>query len=176
VDDVGKPVAGASVGAWADGDQVAEAASDSGGRFRLTRVASKKPVVIGARAAGHEYGTAKDVALDAKAAKVELRRLGRLSLRVLGPDGKPLARVLVRTLVAEDAQRGDASWFTQGPTPLAVELPVGKVEVVVEAEGCASQSVATYEVEPGASHDLGTVTLEKGAPKPAKPEGDGEDD
>jgi hypothetical protein len=168
VDERGQPVANAHVVAWRDGDGVSNALSDARGRFRLARVASKEPVSLTAAAPGHTMGRAEGVALDAKDAKVTVRRLGRLTLRATGPDGKPLARVHVRTLVAGDDDAGQSGWMEQGKEPLVIDLPLATVEVVVEAEGCAAKTVGTYEPEPGQAFDGGTVTLEK-APPPDAP-------
>ncbi|HVG94434.1 MAG TPA: carboxypeptidase regulatory-like domain-containing protein [Planctomycetota bacterium] len=164
-DDLGAAVGGADVTAWGEHGRAASATSDAKGRFRLQRVASKQPVSLRVDADGHEAASAQGVALDSKDAKVVLRRLGRMTVRVLGPDGKPVPRVLVRTLVSDDNQGGGSLWMEQGAAPVSVELPLGRVEVVVEAQGCASKSVAAYDVEPGACFDAGTVTLEAGAPE-----------
>ena len=173
VDADGKPVGKAQVAVWVAGRSVAETVtSDSLGRFKLTRIKSKTPVWVTADAAGFARGSVKDVALDSKSTRVEMRPLGRLRVEVRLPDGARAARVRVRILTEGDNEGGGSSWHDQGAGPLEVWLPLGSVDVMVSAPGCEERKVGTFDVESGESVDGGRVALEK---KPGKPDTDDED-
>lgn len=168
VDQDGKAVAKADVDAWARGPGVvAEAVTDAAGRFRLTEVKSKEAVTVRAAASGLSPGSVKDVALGAKGVRVELKRLGRLVVKVLGADGKPLPRVTIRTLTGADQPgSGDDMEVAQGPNGAEIELPLGEVEVRVSAAGYAEEKVGSWEVTAGQRVDGGTVRLAKEAGPP----------
>jgi len=112
------------------------------------------------------------VALGAKDLKVTVKRLGRLKARVLGPDGKLLARVRVKTLVAAQGQgpRRSSGFETleQAATGLEIVLPVGEVEVTVDAPGHEAKRIFDARVEPGDQVAPGDVTLAKKTKEPEK--------
>ncbi|MFO0932370.1 MAG: carboxypeptidase regulatory-like domain-containing protein [Planctomycetota bacterium] len=164
VDDRDQPVAGARVMASADdAGAIGSAVTDAAGRFRFDRVATKEKVDLRVRADGHEPGGAADVAPDTKDAKVTVRRLGRLKVRVLGADGKPVprVRVVVRMDAREENDDGETDDYAQGADGLDLPLPVGALSVVVSAEGYAEAVVGDYHVEPGQRVEAPPVTLAK---------------
>lgn len=169
VDQDGKPVAKAEVDAWVKGPgQVAEAVTDAAGRFRLTAIKSKGAVRVRASAAGFSSASEPDVALGAKDVRVTMKRLGRLVVKVLGADGKPLPRVTLRTLTGADDASGDDVAVAQDANGAELELPLGEVEVRVAAEGYEEEKVGSWDVAPGQRIDGGTVTLARkaaGAPR-----------
>lgn len=166
VDDRGEGVVGAQVDAAdAEGESLGGTKTGAGGAFRLERLATTAAVHLEATAYAHEDGATEKVALDAKDAKVELKRLGRLRVRVLDPDGKPVPKVRVRTFVEEDGKnrpRGGGT-FVQDDKGVESLLPLGEVDVKVEAEGFEPADVGSYTVEPGQSVDGGEVRLQRAA-------------
>jgi hypothetical protein len=115
------------------------------------------------RADGHETGGAADVAPDTKDAKVTLRRLGRLKVRVLGADGKPVprVRVIVRMDAREENDDGETDDYAQGAEGLDLPLPVGALSVIVAAADHDEAVVGDYRVEPGQLIEAPPVTLSK---------------
>ena len=164
VDDRDVPVAGARVVASADdAGAIGAAVTDAAGRFRFERVATKEKVGLRVRADGHETGGAADVAPDTKDAKVTLRRLGRLKVRVLGADGKPVprVRVIVRMDAREENDDGETDDYAQGAEGLDLPLPVGALSVIVAAADHDEAVVGDYRVEPGQLIEAPPVTLSK---------------
>ncbi len=92
-----------------------------------------------------------------------VRRLGRLKVRVLGADGKPMPRVRVVILMDARAENddGDTDDYAQGPEGLDLPLPNGALSVLVSAEGHAEATVGDWKIEPGQVVEAGAVTLEK---------------
>jgi len=164
LDDAGAPVVGARVTASApDAGTIGAAATDAAGRFKFERVATKAKVALRVRSPAHEGGGAADLAPGTKDAKVTLRRLGRLKVRVLGADGKPVPRVRVVVLMDARAERddGDTGDYAQGPEGLDLPLPNGALSVLVSAAGHAEATVGDWKIEPGQVVEAGAVTLEK---------------
>lgn len=171
VDDAGAAVPGATVTASApDAGELGTVKTDAAGRFRVEKVATRAKVTVSVRADGHERGHARDLAPDSLDNAVTVRRLGRLRLRVLGADGKPLPRVVVR--VRLDARASDTDMpedvggrtdstgtYAQPSEGLELRLPLGSLSVDVVAEGHVEQRVGEFTVEPGQTVDGGTVTL-----------------
>lgn len=173
VDGEGKPVPKASVSASLEDDVVADTVTaDEQGRFRLTRIKAKKPIVLAASAEGYADGGAKDVSLDSKGARIELKRLGRLTLEVLGPDGKRVPEVTVRILTEANAGGGGTSRHDQTKGPVEMWVPLGAIDVMVSAKGCAEKKAGAFDVESGQKVDGGKVTLEKRDAKDAPDEPD----
>ncbi len=171
VDGDGKPVPKASVSASSDGDNVADAVTaDDQGKFRLTRIKAKKPVWLTSTADGYANGGTKDVPLESKTARIEMKRLGKLTLEVLGPDGKRMPQVIVRILTEGNQRGGGVSHHDQTKGPIEMWLPLGSIDVMVSAKGCAEKKVGAYDVEPGQKVEGGQVTLEKGEAKEAPDE------
>lgn len=170
VDGDGKPVPSAEVAAYGEDGRAAEANADAQGRFRLTRVKSKAPVTLTASADGYADGRTEAVPLESKGAKVEMKRLGRLVLEVLGADGKRIERVVVRVLTESDRAGRGTSSHDQSKGPIEMFLPLGSIEVMVRAKGYAEKKVGAYEVTPGQKVDAGKVTLEKAEGKDAEPD------
>lgn len=164
VDDRDVPVAGARVVASADdAGAIGAAVTDAAGRFRFERVATKEKVGLRVRADGHETGGAGGVAPDTKDAKVTLRRLGRLKVRVLDADGKPAprVRVIVRMDAREENDDGETDDYAQGAEGLDLPLPVGALSVVVSAADHDEASVGDFHVEPGQVIEAPAVKLTK---------------
>ena len=175
VDDLGKAVAKASITAFDDDGSVAETTADDQGKFRLTKVKAKKPVSVRAEAEGYADGTTPDVPLESKGAKVEVKRLGRLVMEVVGADGKRLQDVVVRLETGPEERRGGGrSSHDQTKGPVEMWLPLGSVDVLVRAKGYEEKKIGSYDIEPGQKVEAGKIELEKatGAEKPD----DGSDD
>lgn len=178
VDDLGKCVPKASITAFDDDDSVAEATADDQGKFRLVKVKAKTPVAVRAEADGYADGTTKDVPLEAKGVKVELKRLGRLVMEVVDASGRRIPNVVVRLETGpEEGRGGGRTSHDQVKGPVEMWLPLGSVDVLVRAKGYEEKKVGSYDVEPGQKVEPGKVQLEKlsGAEKP-EPEDDGSDD
>jgi hypothetical protein len=181
VDDLDKPVKGADVAADSeDNGRVGATKTDAAGKFRLERVATKEPVQISASAAGFQNGAAEKVAVDTKDTRIVVRRLGKLKVRVLGADGKPVATVIVKRIVAEDGKEHPAHVEEVAQGPQGLELPIEpiSIEVRVAAKGYEDASVGDWQVEPGQVIEGGEVKLEKSPEKPKdgkKNGGDGDD-
>lgn len=166
VDGDGKPVPKASVAAYADGDPVADTVTaDDQGRFRLTRIKAKKPVWLTSSAEGYAGGSTKDVPLQTKTARIEMKRLGKLTVEILGPDGKRLPEVRVRILTDGKKDGSGTTRHDQTKGPVEMWLPLGSIDVMVSAKGCVEKKLGSYEVEPGQQVDGGKITLEKAAEK-----------
>jgi hypothetical protein len=164
VDDRDVAVAGARVVASADdAGAIGSAVTDAAGRFRFERVATKEKVDLRVRADGHEAGATRGVAPDTKDAKVTVRRLGRLKVRVLGANGAvvPRVRVVVRMDAREANDDGETDDYAQGPAGLDLPLPVGALSVVVSSEGHDEAVVGDFHVEPGQVVEAPPVTLAK---------------
>lgn len=171
VDDAGAAVPGATVSASApDAGELGTVKTDAAGRFRVEKVATRAKVSVSVQADGYERGHARDLAPDSLDNAVTVRRLDRLRLRVLGADGKPLPRVVVRVRLDARSSRTDMPEDGEGRTEstgayaqpsegLELRLPLGPLSVDVIAEGHAEQRVGDFTVEPGQTVDGGTVTL-----------------
>jgi len=178
VDDLGKVVPKAEVTAYDDDGSVADTKADDQGRFRLTKVKAKKPVAVRAEAEGHAAGSTKDVPLESKSARVEMKRLGRLVLEVVGADGKRLPNVVVRLETGPESGRGGGrTSHDQTKGPVEMWLPLGSVDVLVRTKGYAEKKVGSYDIEPGQRVEAGKIELERsdGAEPPEAPD-DGSDD
>jgi hypothetical protein len=177
VDDLDKPVKGADVAADSeDNGRVGATKTDAAGRFRLERVATKQPVQIGVSADGHQDGAAEKVAVDTKDTRIVMRRLGKLKVRVLGADGKPVATVIVKRIVSEDGKEhpSPVEQVAQGPQGLELPIEPISIEVRVAAKGHEEASVGDWQVEPGQVIEGGDVKLEKSAEKRKDGKKDGE--
>jgi hypothetical protein len=162
VDAQEKPVVGATVEAYGDCGLAGSAKTDASGKFRLARVASHGPVTLQVKATGLE-GRAKDVALNAVDAKVVARTAARMKAKVVDASGNLVPQVLVLLLVTDGSAKPSAHFLRQGADGLDFVLPPGNVGVIFGARDTGIFSVDPFDVEPGTTKDLGTITLS--APK-----------
>jgi hypothetical protein len=91
-------------------------------------------------------------------------------VKVVGPDGRPIPRLTIRTLTGAEDDDGDDTRVDQGASGAEVELPLGEIEVRVTAEGYEEEKVGSWDVAPGQRVDGGTVTLAKKAGNPGQEE------
>jgi hypothetical protein len=168
VDDQDAPVKGAAITVDAeDTGRVGVATADGAGRFQVGRLASKQPVTVAASATGYERGRVEKVALGEKEAKVVLRRLAHLTLRVLGDDGKPLPRVTIyRVDPAKPKDDPDADTYEQGPQGLDLPLGIQGWKITASAPGYELAEVGEWTPEPGQKIAAGDVKLTKAADAP----------
>jgi protocatechuate 3,4-dioxygenase beta subunit len=161
VDDLGAPIAGATIEVFAD-EFRRQATSDANGAYRFDGLPAGK-FSVSANAADHEQVSVEDVdTTPAAPLQITLRRNGRVSLRLRTPEGGPRqGKCDFSWHRVGDAYRVGASqvdWAGDGST---VAVPPGKWDVVVELYDYVTVR-RTVEIAPGETTAFGEIALDPG--------------
>jgi len=139
LDEGGRPVSGREVFAFgADGFERAVTRGDGG--FRLEGLGDG-PYALGAGAPLAGFAVRPGVRPGPEPVTLALRAGGRIALRVLAPEGRPVSQAFA-AVVAVDGERVDPSLSAAPPTDdegrTALRAPAGEVALVVRADAGAA--------------------------------------
>ena len=145
-----------------EADREQGASSGAGGRFRIEGLRPGEHRVT-ARASGHGPSPSVRAVAPGADVRIVLPRTGTRRLRVLLPEGAPaeVDVAIVSEHVGGFGGRGTTRALGDGRISF-VELPAGRVRLVVHVEGFAPW-IQEEDVKPGSDRDLGDVRVDAGA-------------